>query len=517
MNQSGQRIQQTRRAPRRLRLGLILTAAALIALAAFLLHRPLTPQDVEAWNPLVAGYTVVQFFPAAVFILCAATLALISLSRSRDAMRRRLRKFLTASISSAVCLVLLDIILSIFPRLQSAFIDSSLFLPGSDLQVQDKELGYRLKPHINRGGRFDPSRAGNLIAEGQVVNPEATGEESTDVELRTDDAGFCNDAAPAQCDIVATGDSYVAQSPVPREDYWPVIAARQLSMSLYNLGVGGYGPQQELGVLKRYGLPKNPKYVLWGFFEGNDIRDAVNFWEYEKSGVSWLEFNGVSKMKFPYTRPTVRLMMFLVKALGMTPSGPKSTSVPYPAPLGLKAGGVERPVSFERGAFRTLTLSRGQLMDSAGWTETTKALREARESCLAKGAKLIVVFLPDKFSVFADEALARFERDKEEIFAFVKPALSETILRDASGGKISAEKFVEILRENHAAQLEALKDFCAKEGIEFLDTTPALRESLKAGKWPYYSYDTHVNITGENVIAATVASFIKSPAPPQVP
>src|SRR5262249_25131700 len=41
-----------------------------------------------------------------------------------------------------------------------------------------------------------------------------------------------------------------------------------------NLGVSGYGPQQELVVLKRFGLPRNPRLVVWQFTEWNDVIDA---------------------------------------------------------------------------------------------------------------------------------------------------------------------------------------------------------------------------------------------------
>jgi len=493
-----------------------IAAVMLLLLAAFFLHSPLSPKDVPPWNPLILGYTVVMFFPAAAFILCAVVLGLISLSRTREAMRRRLRKFLAVAVSSVVCIILLDVILSAFPALQSSFFDKSIFLPGSELQVMDSELGYRLKPNLDKKSQFEPWRTGNLIMDGQVADPAPTGEYSA-TELRTDADGFCNDSVPQACDIVVTGDSFVGQSPVQRDYYWSEIAAKKAGMSLYNLGVGGYGPQQELGVLKRYGLPKKPKIVLWAYFEGNDLRDAERFIEYRKSGLNWLEFNGTSKMRFPYTHPVVRLLIAIVKAL--SPQAPQSSPLPpYPKPYELRADGWGWLVSFDRWTFRTLTESKTRIENSPEWAATTATLLKAKRLCNESGARFVLVYLPDKFTVLADEALARFEKDKEKIYEFAKPALNENVLKKEDGTEITPEEFVEILRQNCGAQHDALKEFCAKEGIPFIDTVPALRESVKSRECPYYSYDTHLSAMGETVVADAVASFLKpATQPPQAP
>lgn len=499
----------------RLRRGLAIAAVVLAALAAYLLHRPLKPDEAPPWNPLILGYTVVMLLPAAAFLLCAIVLGLIALSKTRGAMARRLRKFIVAVASSVACLVLLDIILAAFPMLQ---IDRPLFLPGSELQVPDAELGYMLKPGIRLSERFEPWRTGNLIMDGQVADPQDTGEVS-EIELRTDADGFCNDGVPERCDIIVTGDSFVGQSPVQRDYYWATMAANKAGMSLYNLGVGGYGPQQELGVLKRHGLPKQPKIVLWAYFEGNDLRDAERFIEYQKSGLDWLAFNGTSNLRFPYTRPVVRLAVFLVRALGLASSGPKATPLPpYPKPYELNIGGAEYPMSFDRWTFRTLTQSRTRIENSPGWAATTATLLEAKRLCDESGATFAVVYLPDKFAVLADEALSRFEKDKEKIFRFARPALNENVLKKDDGTEITPEEFVEILRRNYGAQHEAVKEFCAKEGIVFIDTVPPLRKSVNPrGGSPYYSYDTHLNMGGEVTVADAVAEFLKSVAIPQVP
>jgi len=43
--------------------------------------------------------------------------------------------------------------------------------------------------------------------------------------------------------------------------------------SVINVGSGGNGPLTELGSFIEYGIPTNPKYVLWFYFEGNDLNN----------------------------------------------------------------------------------------------------------------------------------------------------------------------------------------------------------------------------------------------------
>jgi len=51
-----------------------------------------------------------------------------------------------------------------------------------------------------------------------------------------------------------------------------------------NYGTAGFGPGQELLVLKEYVLPRKPRLVVVGFFAGNDLQDAERFERFEKSG-----------------------------------------------------------------------------------------------------------------------------------------------------------------------------------------------------------------------------------------
>ena len=59
--------------------------------------------------------------------------------------------------------------------------------------------------------------------------------------------------------------------------------AQSTGLSAVNLARGAYGPQQELIVLKRYGLAYKPRVVVWQLFEGNDLHDAEAFAEWKQN------------------------------------------------------------------------------------------------------------------------------------------------------------------------------------------------------------------------------------------
>jgi hypothetical protein len=92
----------------------------------------------------------------------------------------------------------------------------------------------------------------------------------------SDEHGFNNPVGLFEVDgidIMLIGDSFTHGACVKRgED----IASQLRIMSkvqVINLGIGGNGPLKEFATLKEYGEPLKPKYVLWMYFEGNDMRD----------------------------------------------------------------------------------------------------------------------------------------------------------------------------------------------------------------------------------------------------
>jgi SGNH hydrolase-like domain, acetyltransferase AlgX len=88
--------------------------------------------------------------------------------------------------------------------------------------------------------------------------------------------------------ILFFGDSFVLGAGVPPGQSLPKMLERGLggAAEVLNLGVYGYGPDQELAAFLRDGVPMHPDLVLVGLYPGNDFEDLVKdeLWVLDASG-----------------------------------------------------------------------------------------------------------------------------------------------------------------------------------------------------------------------------------------
>lgn len=73
-------------------------------------------------------------------------------------------------------------------------------------------------------------------------------------------------------DIVAAGDSFVQGWCVASNKNFVALIREHFGATL-NLGAEGYGPLDELAVIREYAQVLRPKIVLWFYYEGNDLGD----------------------------------------------------------------------------------------------------------------------------------------------------------------------------------------------------------------------------------------------------
>ena len=87
--------------------------------------------------------------------------------------------------------------------------------------------------------------------------------------------GFRNPRVPERADIVAVGDSHTYGNCARMAESWPSQVARISGQTVYNLGMGGYGPNQYFHLLKTRGLSLKPKVVVCGLYFGDDFDNAL--------------------------------------------------------------------------------------------------------------------------------------------------------------------------------------------------------------------------------------------------
>jgi len=87
----------------------------------------------------------------------------------------------------------------------------------------------------------------------------------------TDQDGFRNRSIPEQADIVTLGDSHTYGLNADIDTNWPGQLAKLTGLSVYNLGIGGYGPLQYYHLFDR-ALQLKPKFIVIGLYLPNDIK-----------------------------------------------------------------------------------------------------------------------------------------------------------------------------------------------------------------------------------------------------
>lgn len=96
--------------------------------------------------------------------------------------------------------------------------------------------------------------------------------------------GFRNPDVLRKVDIVALGDSHTYGNNVKSEFSWPQVLSRKGNKSVYNLGVGGYGPLQYAHLFDR-AVELNPDNIVVGLYLFNDLQDIckilikLSYWQ----------------------------------------------------------------------------------------------------------------------------------------------------------------------------------------------------------------------------------------------
>jgi hypothetical protein len=86
--------------------------------------------------------------------------------------------------------------------------------------------------------------------------------------------GFRNNEVPDTADIVVIGDSQTYGSASAMNDSWPYALGRLTGRRVYNMALGGYGPNQYLHLLKTKALSLKPRMIIVGLSMGDDFENA---------------------------------------------------------------------------------------------------------------------------------------------------------------------------------------------------------------------------------------------------
>lgn len=327
-------------------------------------------------------------------------------------------------------------------------------------RVPDPQLTHLEPPHAHYSGS---SYGGNAEEIYRIPDSDRT---LYRWDLKYDKNGFRNDRDLTAADTVFVGDSMLEGMTVSNAEVVTSVLAKLSGKTVANLGQYGYGPQQEMIVLKRYGLPLRPRTVVWMFFEGNDLTDAI-------------EYRHIAD------HPPTPWDFFLQRSFSRMAYRAVTRTLAKPKPLGVTRSGIIREAKPGAASRIYFTLPAHALSkDELGaMDETARLIAEAGRLSADRQARFLFVYVPEKFRVY--RSFCEF------------PAASECPRWELSDLPDRLRKAVTSASS-------------ASSAIGYLDLTPTLIDAAKRGSLPYYSDDVHWTPAGHRAAAEAIGDYLSS-------
>lgn len=290
--------------------------------------------------------------------------------------------------------------------------------------------------------------------------------------------GFRGEHPLKDWETVVVGDSFVELGCLPYEQLFTSILAQETGQRVRNLGVSHTGPFTHLHYLESFGVAPSTRTAVVVFYEGNDLRDLAA----ESRAQQYHEETG--KRGYRKIRRQSSLLAAARDAwFGLPPANHHGT-LELPVRQFLSRSGP-RPVTFTHLAPDPKDLAPAL---RASWKEFLERFREFGRR---HGLDTWIAYMPCKARVLEGH---------------LQRALTAT---DAAP------------RWKANGLPRWIADSCRRSGVQFLDLTPALQQSLETrGRSPFnLMLDTHLNALGSKVVGQTLAKHLlpDPEAPPSGP
>jgi lysophospholipase L1-like esterase len=365
------------------------------------------------------------------------------------------------------------------------FVRYHLAPPWSRNQIADAALGYRLSPYF-------PGH---------------------------DHRGYRNDEELLRYEIVAAGDSFTYGFGVASQEAWPRQLQHGLGMSVYNAGVGGYGPCEYALVMSEL-LVLRPAQVVLGVYVGNDMANAFasvyvdgRCPDLRTTDDSTLEAiraaddrGTLPQLAVKYLKPSVdapapsvvgRLALYGLGRSAWSTIGPRAWNS-----LG------QRNAEFDPGCLRASTLT-CLVLDTPAHSRTV--FRDPESEALAVNLDDPRINEGLRITHRAIERIAAQLRAHHiELLVAVfhnKPFVAAPLIRAQRPDLWpKLKRLVELEDQLTANLVQRLED----QGIRYVDTGPPLQSAVANGQVPYQaSDDDHPNALGHSLFAQTIAQRLR--------
>lgn len=326
----------------------------------------------------------------------------------------------------------------------------------------------------------------------------APGYPAIDCRFTCDARGFRNAQALEACDAVVIGDSFTEGSGVSDEHPWCVALAARTNLAIYNAGMSGGNTHDYLLNLENVGLKLRPRLAMVLLYEGNDFRGTGIASDRDERDDSVARsriglFFKTSPLVLAGRRFTENCLA-PINANGWFPNAQALELMP----LLIGPPGAQRPYTFDPKDMLLLNQTAEQFTGGRGFQDTRRAILEMASACRKQGVRLLIVYAPSKPHILLPLIPPERADKLHDFLSLVKRGLPP------------ADQLRTLLLERAGVGEQAVADLCRGEGIEFVSLTGPLRDALQVGRQAYFSYDQHWTPEGHQVVADTLADYLRS-------
>lgn len=316
--------------------------------------------------------------------------------------------------------------------------------------------------------------------------------------------GFRNREVPKTADIVAVGDSHTFGNTAKMDESWPYVLGRMTGRQVYNMGMGGYGPNQYFYLSNSKALSLKPNVIVWGLYMGDDFQNAyaisygLKYW----ANLRKLPDRDVDADTWDPPAPKPNLL----RKVRVWLSG---HSVIYQVVFHASAGGriqgetqIRNAAQLYPGAATSLIVPEKNILETfrpqsmlsrldqdnpeilEGMRITFDLIRQMNETCQQQHIRFVVVVIPIKEEVFSDYL--------------------------EHNPKLPLSNVMDKLLPNDRLARQKTFAFLAESKIPYVDPLPALRNSLGTELYARSATDMHPGKNGYRVIGEATADVFKN-------
>jgi hypothetical protein len=315
--------------------------------------------------------------------------------------------------------------------------------------------------------------------------------------------GFRNRKVPATSDIVAVGDSHTYGNTARMKESWPYVLGELTGRQVYNMGMGGYGPNQYFYLSTTKALLLKPRMILWGLYMGDDFEGAfsltygLDYWARlralppQKVDPDVWEAppadTRVKRMRLWLSRHSVLYQLVFHSGFGGHLTGEiqiKNAAQLYPG----VATSLILPDKHIEEAFRPYGILTRLDQDNPdireGMRITFELLKEMDDICRQNNIQFVVVVIPTKEMVFSPYIEHNPNLPMHDMI--------DKLLVNARSAREQTFKF---LNDSH---------------IAYVDPLPELQQNVSLGLYARSAGDMHPGKNGYRVIAEAVAAALRN-------